>query len=277
MSLFYRLLGLTALVDEFLGCIRVYYIVRGNWILFAIILIYFFAGASALGLPWPVLPLEIPLAYPGLQAALALLGLTLLVLCWIRRAIIFRPMSVVPRPDAMSPAPAVVTPKQIDLRISGRFDRGTGHSLSLRDFPVRWNIHDTGAISIETDVAVVGVSLTDNSGRWSVIVPRETLSDGGEEGMLYFGVSARPAVRLKLPGRRTTAILSFKSASQLSMVRHMFELVLTESAEKEATFRTELQANLNATPEFHYPVASRRLETGGEEIPWKNLIDFSGT
>jgi hypothetical protein len=276
MSLFFRLLGLTALVDEFLGCIRFYYIVRGNWILFAIIFMYFIAAACALDLPWPVLPLEIPLAYPGLQAALALSALVLLAICWIRRDIIFRPMQVVAGRDVMSQAPIVATPEQIDLTISGRFDRGTGHSLSLRDFPVRWSTHDTGAISLETDVAAVGVSLTDNTGRWSLMVPRETLSDGGEEGLLYFGVLARPAVRLNLPGKRTTAILSVKSASQLSMLRRMFELVLTESAKTEATFRTELEANLNATPESHSPVASKRLETGGEEIPWKNLIDFSG-
>ena len=71
-----------------------------------------------------------------------------------------------------------------------------------------------GAISIETDVIVAGVSLSlsDNSGRWSLVVPREALSDGGEPGRLYFGLSARPATRLRLPGRRTTAILSVTSA-----------------------------------------------------------------
>jgi hypothetical protein len=106
-------------VDEFLGCIRFYYIVRANWSFFAIIFIYFIAGVSALGLPWPVLPLEIPLAYPGIQAALALSALalsalTLLVLCWIRRDIIFRPMNIVTRPVAMSQAAVVVTAEQID-------------------------------------------------------------------------------------------------------------------------------------------------------------------
>ena len=126
MRLFYVFLGLTALIDEILGSIRVYYIVRGNWILFAIIFVYFLAAASALGLPWPLLPLEVPMAYPGLQASLALVALVLLVICWLRRDIIFRPMNVVPRPATTSQGPVTAPSEPIDLRISGRFDRGLG-------------------------------------------------------------------------------------------------------------------------------------------------------
>lgn len=55
MGLFYRLLGLVALIDDVLGSIVVYHIIRLNWIFFAIVLLYAFVGASALGLPWPCL------------------------------------------------------------------------------------------------------------------------------------------------------------------------------------------------------------------------------
>ena len=140
MGPFYRLLGLMAFVDEILGSVRFYYIIRCNWILFATIGLYFFAGASALGLPWPRLPFEIPLAYPGLQTAL-----TLLVICWFKRDMIFRPMGIVTRGDGASRTPVTVPPDQVDLRISGRFDRGLGHSLTLRDIPVRWNVDHTGS------------------------------------------------------------------------------------------------------------------------------------
>jgi hypothetical protein len=281
MWLFYRLLGLAAFVDEVLGSIRLNYIIRCNWILFALISLYFCAGASALGLPWPKLPSDIPLDYPGIQTALALTALALLVICWLRGDTIFRPMNIVARTDNMPQTPVPVGREEIDLRISGRFDRGLGHSLSLREFPARWNIHDTGSISLETFVEHVGgfdfsISPSDNSGRWSLVVPRETLIDGTEEGMLYFGLSARPAFRLKLPGRRMTAILSVKNASQLMSLSRMFDLLAAESAAKEASFfRTTLMANPSQPSPTHRPEPTERQEKPGEEIPWKNLIDFS--
>jgi hypothetical protein len=276
MWLFYRLLGLTALLDEGAGSIRLNYLIRGDWILFAVIFFYFITGASAFGLPWAN-PLEIPLAYPVLQTSLAASALALLVICWMRRDTIFRPMNIVARGVDTSQSPI---PGPIDLRFSGRFDRSLGHYLSLRNFPVWWNVDDTGSISLETRVKEAGVFdvetlLSDSSGHWSLIVPRETLIAGAEEGTLYFGLSARPAFRLSLPGRRTTAILSVKNASQLMTLSRLFDGLLAESAAKEASFFRNLDANPSQPSPPRPPEPTERREKPGGEIPWDNLIDFS--
>ena len=118
-------------------------------------------------------------------------------------------------------------------------------------------------------------ALADHSGHWSLIIPREALSDGLEEGMLYSGLSARPAFRLWLPGRRRTAILSVGNASQAITLKRMFHEILNESAAKEAGFRDRLEANLDQPSPDHPPGASERRAKPGEDISWKDLIDFS--
>jgi hypothetical protein len=181
----------------------------------------------------------------------------------------------------MSHLPVSVPPEEIDLRVSGRFDRGLGHSLSLREIPVRWNIDDTGSILLETYIEEaegidLALPLSDRSGPWSLIVPREALVDGTEEGVLYFGLSARPAFRLTLPGRRMTAILSVKNASQLMTLSRLFDVLLAESAAKAVRFfSATLDASASQPSPNHPPEPIDCREKPGDEIPWKNLIDYS--
>ena len=282
MSLFYHILGLTALFDVCLKSIRVNYIIRGDWIVFAIIFLYAFAAASVLGLPWPKLPLEIPLDYPALQLCLSLSALALLVFCWVRQDIVFRPMNVIARGVEVSQTSTLVRPEEIDLRIWSRFNRGPGHSVWLRDFPVRFNIDDTGTISLETYIDDSGTfegsaSLLGSSGAWSLVVPRQAFTHDREEGKVYFGLSARPAFRLTLPERRTTTILSVRNAAQLTALSRLFDGLLAESSLREASFfRNELEANLNP-PSHAHPRSgpTKRQDTPAEEIPWRDLIDFS--
>ncbi len=101
MGLFYRVLGLMALVHEICGSIHAHHIIRFDWIVVALLLFYLLAGASALGLPWPTFPLEIQLAYPVLQTTLASSALALFLICWVRRDTIFRPMNIFARGDSM--------------------------------------------------------------------------------------------------------------------------------------------------------------------------------
>jgi hypothetical protein len=286
MGLFYRILGVAALFHDACRSIYIYHIVRIDWIVVAALSLYSFAGASALGLPWPEFPLEVPMAYPLLQTSLALSLLTLLLISAARQDTIFRPLNTTARDDGMPQAPAAGHAEPVDLRISGRFNRGFGHLLSLRTLPVRWNVDDTGSILLEAYIEEVHVwaglpladsgALADQSGHWSLIIPREALSDGAEEGILYSGLSARPAFRIWLPGRRTTAILSVGNASQAITLKRMFHEILKESAAKEAGFfRGRLEANLDRPSPDHPPGASDRRAKPGEDISWNNLIDFS--
>jgi hypothetical protein len=282
MGLFYRVLGLMAFVHELCRSIYVYHIIRIDWIVVALLLFYVFAGASALGLPWPPFPLEIQLAYPVLQTTLASSALALFLICWVRRDTIFRPMNIIARGDSMLRRVVSERPEPIDLRISGRFDRGFGQPLSLRELPVRWKIEDTGAILLESNVEEVHIGSdfpfprSDSSGYWSLIIPREALIEGAEEGILYFGLFACPAFRLRLPARRITAILSVRNLSQMIALSRKFDEILAESTAKEADFfHTKLGANLNKPSSSQSPDQAGRKVKPGEEIPWKDLIDFS--
>ncbi len=256
MGLFYRLLGVAALFHHVCRSIYVYHIIRIDWIVVAALSLYSFAGASALGLPWPKFPLEVPMAYPVLQMSFAISVLALLLISAARQDMIFRPMNTTDRADGRPPASESGRAEPVDLRISGRFDRGFGHSLSLRELPVRWNIDDTGSILLEAYIEEVrvgsglpladGGALADHSGHWSLIIPREALSDGLEEGILYSGLSARPAFRLWLPGRRRTAILSVGNASLLIHIEtHVSQRISTNRPRKRPAFMTGLRRNLD--------------------------------
>jgi len=282
MGLFYRVLGLMAFVHQVCGSIHAHYIIRLDWIVVALLLFYLFAGASALGLPWPAFPLEIQLAYPVLQTILASSALALFLICWVRRGTIFRTMNIIARGDSMPQRAVSERPEPIELRFSGRFDRGFGQPLSLRELPVRWKIEDTGAILLESYIEEVHIGSdfpfprSDNSGYWSLIIPREALIEGAEEGILYYGLSACPAFRLRLPARQITAILSVRNLSQMMALSHLFNEILDESSIKEADFfRNQLGASLNEPSSSRSPEQAERKAKPGAGIPWKDLIDFS--
>jgi hypothetical protein len=282
VGLFYRVLGLMALVHHVCRSIQVYHIIRVDWIAAALLVFYVFAGASALGLPWPMFPLEVPLAYPVLQTILASSALALFLTCWVRRDTVFRPMNVIPRGDTVPQATVPERPEPIDLRISGRFIRDFGRALSLRGLPVRWKIDDTGSILLESFIEDVHIGSEfpipreDASGYWSLIIPRQVLIDGAEEGILHFGISARPAFRLRLPGRQITAILSVKNTSQMTALGRLFGDILAASTAQEADFsRTKLEGTLSKPLSPRPPAPAKGEATPGEEISWKDLIDFS--
>jgi hypothetical protein len=55
-----------------------------------------------------------------------------------------------------------------------------------------------------------------------------------------------------------------------------FDEILAESTAKEADFfHTKLGANLNKPSSSQSPDQAGRKVKPGEEIPWKDLIDFS--
>ena len=214
--------------------------------------------------------------------SLSLSALALLVNCWVRHDIVFRPMNIIARGVEVSQASDLVRPEQIDLRIWSRLDRGPGHSVWLRDFPVRFNIDDSSEISLETYVDDGGTfggsaSLLGSSGAWSLVVPRQAFTHDREEGKVYFGLSARPAFRLTLSERRMTTILSVKNAAPTdsieSPVRCIARRIIFAGSQ---FFQNKLEANLS--PPSHADPRSgptKRPDTPAEEIPWKDLIDFS--
>jgi hypothetical protein len=83
--------------------------------------------------------------------------------------------------------------------------------------------------------------------------------EGAEEGILYCGISACPAFRLRFPARQITAVLSVRNMSQMIAVSHVFDEILAESTAKEADcFRTNLGANLNKPSSSQSPDPAER-------------------
>jgi hypothetical protein len=281
MGLVYRALGLMAYVNEVLGRIAVYH-VRLNWILLAVLLWYFGDGATHLASRGPGGAGTHSPLFAVMEVSLSATALALIAVCWMQRNTIFRPATFLARNGVLSRDQDPAAAPLVDLRVTGRFDRGHGNSLMLRDFPARWDISETGAISIETRVTDVGTFDSipplsgDPSGSWSLIVPRETLTHGLEDGVLYYGLSARPALRLSLPGRRTTAILSVTNTAQLIALCRTFDALLADSAAKEAIFYSTLKQNLDQPAPTHNPEPADTVKKSGDAIPWEKLIDFSG-
>jgi hypothetical protein len=280
MQLFCRALGLTAFIDESLKAVRLNYFIRLNWIFVGVLLWYLVDGASQLGGFWPAGPFASPPLNSILKIALSSSTLALLIMCWLRRNTIFRRAGDLRQRADSAKSDEPLKAEGLDLRITARLDRGAGNSVMLRQFPVRWHINDSGTISLETHVEEVGSiglfsSQFDSSGMWSLAVPRESLMGGFDEGMLYYSLWARPALRLQLPGRRTTAILSVGNRSQLIALRRTLDALLAESADREASFQRELESKLSRPTTTPAPEAAETSKKSEDELLWKNLIDFS--
>jgi hypothetical protein len=122
----------------------------------------------------------------------------------------------------------------------------------------------------------------DKSGSWSLVLSRETLTGDVEDGLLFFGLSARPALRFRIPGEPRAVILSLEHPSELMAFRRQLDEVLAESARRGAMFAAQLKAI--ATPyraaaggatgpaEGTPAVAERKA---GSKIDWDKLIDLS--
>src|SRR5262249_5062560 len=122
----------------------------------------------------------------------------------------------------------------------------------------------------------------DRSGSWSLVLSRETLAGDVEDGLLYLGLSARPALRLRVPGEPRAVILSLGRASELMAFRRQLDEVLAESARRGAMFAAQLEAI--AAP--HHAAAGGAPgpakgtpavaeKKAGGEIDWEKLIDLS--
>ncbi len=281
MPLFYRLLGLTAFIDEALQSIRLYHFVRLNWILVGVLLWYVADGAvQPARYFWPVPLLPDPPVVRILKITLSSLALGLLIICWFRRNAIFQPKSVVGPHAVASNVDEPSSSEPLDLRVTARLNRGAGNTIMLREFPVTWHIADSGTISIDTHVVEVGspgffAAPFDSSGMWSLTLPHESLRGGFEEGTLYYSVRARPGLRLRRAGEHTTAILTVRKASQLSTLRGIFDDLLVEAAAREFTFYDKLNAKINEPPPTSVPQPATGRNNPENETPWENLIDFS--
>jgi hypothetical protein len=280
MAPFHRTLGIAALVNEFLGAIRWNHI-RLNWILLVVLALLFADGFVQLGSPRLSLSFLHPLFLPVLQMILSSTAFAFCVVSLVRRNTIFRPTHVVANNVGTSQAEELVNASKIGLRVTSRFDRGGGNSISLIEFPCQLRVSDTGAISLETRVVEAGGFDSfrphggERSGEWSLLVPRETLTSGLQDGFLYFGLSARPAVRLAFPGRRMTAILSVGNAQQVRALRLIFDSLLDASAASEKVFYKKLEENLTQPSAAPRPEPKIATKNSSDSVPWENLIDFS--
>ena len=270
MGLLYRLLGLVSAVNAVLGAIRIYWL-RLNWIALALLVWASFDAARQLAELRPAWVLARDQIVPIARMTLSTAALVLFVVCLMRQNIIFRVAALPLANGSMVRADSDGRRWATDLRFSGKVRRG-GASLPLRDFPVALNVAETGEISLEASVEVVGESPDiyslgeDRSGMWSVPVSRESLKDGLEEGVLYWGLSTRPALRLTNPGTREVMILSFPNAVELRAFLDTLDDVVAESARNEAIFSTRL------TDVASQPSPAKKPEG---DVKWDDLIDFS--
>ncbi len=286
MGLYYRALGVVATANHVLGSIRLYHVPL-NWLALASLVWVFAAGVARLGEPAAGGPFGDHPASAMATVGLSLCGLILFAVCIWQENLIFR--STATWTDGAAGAsghgPDAET---IDLRATGRFHRGVGDAFWLRDFPVAWDVSDSGTVSLVTRVVDEGgipelfSQSADRTGRWSIILSRELLTGDVDDGLLYFGLSARPAMRFRVLGEPKTVVLSLGAASELMAFRRQVDEVLAESARKQSAFAAQVEAIASApdaAPGVSPGPAEVRSAVGerkaGREIDWENLIDFS--
>jgi hypothetical protein len=219
MGLYSRAVGVMAATNHVLGSIRLYH-GRLNWLALASLVWVFVDGAGrpSEGTPGGLFGDQTTSAMA--TVALSACGLILFAVSIWQKNMIFRPKASWTR----AVAPAVgrsEAGETIDLRATGRFRRGVGDALSLRDFPVAWEDSETGAVSLVTRVVDRGglpelfSDSADRSETWSLVLSRESLTGDMEVGLLYFGLSAGPAMGLQVPGEPRAVILRLGHASEL--------------------------------------------------------------
>jgi hypothetical protein len=218
MGFYSRAVGVMAATNHVLGSIRLYH-GRLNWLALASLVSVFVDGAGRLG-EWTPGGLFGDLPTSAMTTvALSFCGLILFAISIWRKNVIFRPTAS----WTQAVAPVVGRPEAgetIDLRATGWF-RGGGDALSLRDFPVAWEVSETGAVSLMTRVVDRGglpeffSDSADRSGTWCLVLSRESWTGDMVDGLLYFGLSARPAMWLQVPGEPRAVILRLGHASEL--------------------------------------------------------------
>jgi hypothetical protein len=97
-----------------------------------------------------------------------------------------------------------------------------------------------------------------------------------EDGILYFGFSARPALRLRSPDNREAIVLSVRNRPELMTLHRTLDEVLAESARNEAAFDMRLkELAAPVPPESNTDQATAETRADGG-IEWEKLIDIWG-
>jgi hypothetical protein len=279
MSFYYRMLGLAAALNAILGAIRLHHIPL-NLLVMGLLALATVGQAVGFGPNGAGGAFSNPEAGTILRVALCASIFVLLVICLVRKNVIFRPMDSLRGSGTVALGDGEGVGRIVAPRASGVFRRDSGQMLRLHNFPTVWDISEAGAISLVTRVAggdfhgFIGPS-EDPSGMWSLALPREMLEHGLEDGILYYGLSARPALRGFPPGKSEAVILTVDSRSDLLAFPRTLDEVLAESAREQASFFAKVEEAQSAAPAHPDRKASAPAGNGEERIAWENLIDFT--
>jgi hypothetical protein len=278
MALYDRMLGMVAAFNANLGAIRLLHHIPLSGLVLVLLVVVFVDGIERIGGPKPGGPSALVVAIPILEVVLPPSALGLSLICLMRRNLIFRPTD---RHITHGAIGSEGDRRQVDLRASGRFRRAVGQTLWLRDSPAAWDISEDGTISLVASVRGGGYfhgfssSWEDPSGMWSLALPRELLKQGLEDGVLYFGFSARPALRLRSRDMPEAIVLSVRDRPELMELHRTFDEVLAESARNEAAFARRLEeiaAQAPAEKNTDQAIAEKKTDGG---IEWEKFIDLS--
>jgi hypothetical protein len=279
MSLYYRFLGLAAALNAILGAIRLHHIPL-NWLVMGLLALATVGQAVGFGPNGAGGAFADPEAGRILRIALCALMFVLLVIVLVRRNVIFRPLDSLRGSGAVALADVEGVGRIVAPRASAVFRRDSGQTLRLHNFPTAWEISETGAISLVTRVVggdfhgFIGPS-EDPSGMWCLALPRELLEHGLEDGILYYGLSARPALRGFPPGKSEAVILSVDTLSDLLAFRRTLDEVVADSARKQASFFAKVEATQSTVTAHPDRKVSAPGGNAEERIAWENLIDFT--
>jgi hypothetical protein len=272
MGLFYRLLGFVSAVNAVLCAWRIYYVPL-NWIALAALAWHTFAAGRQLSEVRPAWDLSREQVVPIARMTLSTGAIALFVICTIRRNIIFRlaawPLGSVSRSRDLGEEPRRAT----GLRFTGKVRRAQ-ESLPLRDCPVVLNVAETGEILLEARLEDMGgwpdyfsTPGQDLTGTWSIMLSREGLKGGLEEGTFYPSFRARPALRLARPETRELVILSLPNTTEFLAFLGAVDEIVADSLRKEAILVRRVTEVATEVP----PAKNRE-----GDVNWGKLIDFSG-
>lgn len=279
MALDDRTLGMVAAINAKLTAIRLLHHIPLDGLVVVLLMLVFADGVDRIWGPKPAGPATVVLAIPIVEAVLPASALGLSLVCLMRRNLIFRPTDSHIARGATGPEGDA---RKLDLRASGWFRRGVGQTVWLRESTAAWDVSDDGTISLLASVRGSGYfqGLTstwweDSSGMWSLALPRELLKQGLEDGVLYSGFSARPALRLRSPDIRDAIVVSVRDSPEFVSLHRALDEVLAASARNEAAFARRLEEMAARAPAEKYTDQAIPEKKADGGIEWENLIDVS--
>jgi hypothetical protein len=279
VALVYRLLGLVAGVNSVLERITLQHIGL-NWLVLGMLVLISAGGAELLANPEAgvLASLQVP---PLLLLLAPLVVLSLFVICIARRNLIFQSTASIVSDGSMRLGAGEAGPGYMAPRVSGWFHRSGGSPLWLLEFPATWDIDAEGTVSLVTRVAGGSEAHSfhpaweDRSGEWSITLSRAMLTGDVEDGIVYFALSARPALRLHAAEKRKGVVLSVRSPMELTALHLTIDQVLAESARREAILTSKLQAIAAPAQTESGLAQTGDSQRKGTEIAWDKLIDLS--